>query len=495
MQKRANNFKDFINEASLRGNIGIPGEEDPGRESWLDKITRRSDASSREFAQQNMRDIQNFMGLVGRSQELQRGHETDLSELTERAIREVFGTLLDDVELDLKISTRQEVRSQMDETPEESEMLDFEEIADESLKNQIHKRKLLRTIQQGKGLNVKAILNLSIFKDGLIDIMGEAKAAEYLTTLNKVSNVAQFFDWTVPEEVQKEMWQTRQGFSGSSSIEFPEAEEVDEESAEDVINGLIDGEDITENPAAEEMLSGLQTRVVARGVDLSVLIHESVKGIYMLVTQAALESLYGEDAEKVIMNTDSLFDELQELKFGRQMQDVLFRQVAEHPAVLETIDRMIAQDFSDVEITAFQEQLNFLFFGKIAMMGQEDAREMLTLMNAILSESDEARELCDPIIKEVISDLEQEAEYQQSKGRADIPQEEYGEEEDEETPSWGSYEPEPSRDDMTQDEINDAIIDAYSRGDMKEVERLRRLLGESLSFPRLTLRALFEKRS
>lgn len=493
MQKRANNFKDFINEASLRGNIGIPGEEGSGRESWLDKITRRSDASSREFAQQNTRDIQNFMELVGRSQELQLGHEADLSELTERAIREVFGTLLDDVELDLKISTRQEVKDQMEETPDESETPDFEEIADENLKNQIHKRKLLRTIQQGKGLNVKAILNLSIFKDGLIDIMGEARAAEYLTTLNKVSNVAQFFDWTFPEEMQKEMWQTRQGFSGSSSIEFPEAKEVDEESAEGVINGLIDGEDITENPAAEEMLSGLQTRVIARGVDLSVLIHESIKGIYMLVTQAALESLYGEDAEKVIMNTDSLFDELQELKFGRQMQDVLFRQVAEHPAVLETIDRMIAQDFSDVEITAFQEQLNFLFFGKIAMMGQEDAREMLTLMNAILSESDEARELCDPIIKEVISDLEQEAEYQQSKGRADIPQEEYEEDEDE-TPSWGSYEPEPSRDDMTQDEINDAIIDAYSRGDMEEVERLRRLLGESLSFPRLTLRSLFEKR-
>lgn len=492
MQKRVNKFEDFVNEVSLRGNIGIPGEEGSGRESWLDKITRRSDASAREFAQQNMRDIQNFMSLVGRSQELQRGHEEDLSNLTEEAIREVFGTLLDDVELDLKISTREEVKSEMEETPTESDEPEFEEITDELLKNQIHKRKLLRTIQQGKGLNVKAILNLSVFKQGLIDIMGEAKATEYLTTLNKVSNVAQFFDWTVPEEVQKGMWQTRQGFSGSSSIEFPEPEEIDQDDAEEVIDGLINGEDITENPAAEEMLSGLQTRIVARGVDLSVLIHESIKGIYMLVTQAALESLYGGDAETVVANTDTLFDELQELKFGRQMQDVLFRQVSEHPVVLETIDRMIAQDFSDVEITAFQEQLNFLFFGKIAMMGQDDAREMLTLMNEILTESDRARELCDPIIREVIRDLEQEAEYQSSKGAASREIEDIDDEDEE--PTW-SPSTELSRDDMTQDEINDAIIDAYTRGDMQEVERLRRMLGESFSFPRLTLKALFEKRN
>lgn len=212
----------------------------------------------------------------------------------------------------------------------------------------------------------------------------------------------------------------------------------------------------------------------------------------MLITQASLESLYGEDAETVIMNTDSLFDELQEIKFGRQMQEVLFKQVSEHPIVLEKINNMISQDYSDVEIAAFQEQLNFLFFGKIALMGQEDAREMLTLVNAILTESDEARELCDPIVRAVIRDLEQEAEYQRSK-RGERPTEDYGDyEEEDDAPTW-SFPSDANRDDMTQDEINDAIIDAYTRGDMKEVERLRTLLGESIRLPRLSLRALFEK--
>jgi len=477
MQNRAERFREYLNEASLRGNIGVPGEEGSGRESWLDKITQRSDASAREFAQRNRQDIQDFMQLVNKSQGLQAGHEDELSKLTEVAIREVFGTLLDDVDLDIKLATRQEVKDEMEETP--SEMPELEEVLDEDIINQIHKRKILRTIQQGKGLNVKAILNLSIFKDGLVKIMGEDKALEYLTTLNKVSNVAQFFDWVTPENVQKSMWQTRQGFSGSSKIEFSEENETDEALADKVLDGLANGEDITENPAAEEMMSGLKTRVVARGVDLSVLIHEAIKGIYMLVTQAALEPLYGESAETVVANTDTLFDELQELKFGRQMQEVLFRQVADNPRVLEKLNRMISQDYSDVEIAAFQEQLNFIFFGKIAMLGQEDAREMLELVNAILSESPDAKELCDPLIKSALMDLEQEAEYQASKSSFDKP---------ESAPSKDIEKiEEPSRPDMSKEELNNAIIDAYSRGDMEEVERLRKFLGEAILFPRISL--------
>jgi hypothetical protein len=38
------------------------------------------------------------------------------------------------------------------------------------------------------------------------------------------------------------------------------------------------------------------------------------------------------------------------------------------------------------------------------------------------------------------------------------------------------------RKDLSPEEVNDAIIDAYERGDMKEVERLRKeYLGESLT--------------
>ena len=476
MQNKIFDFASFINEADLRGNIGIPGEEGSGGESWLDKISQSSDRESREFATQNRGDIQNFMGLVRKSQDLQRGHEDELSELATTAIQELYGSLLDTVELDLKIEAARSIKQEMEETP--TEPPELEEILDTDLINQINKRKILRTIQQGKGLSVKAILNLSIFKDGLADILGE-KAEEYLSTLNKISTVAQFFDWTIPEEAQKGMWQSREGFSGSCSLEFEEEKEGDEDIAQKVLSNLENGEDILNNEDAEDLVSSIGVKVRARGVDLSVLIHESIKGIYKLITQASLESLYGGEAEKVLMNTDTLFDELQEIKYGRQMQNAFFKVIADHPRVKEVIESMISTDSTDVEIASFQEKINFLFFGKIAMLGQEDAKEMLTVVNAILSESEESIKLCNPIIEEVLSDLDQEEEYQRSQ-RGDSRQEapEYTEDEEPEVMSSG-------RDlQLSQDEINDLIMDAYEKGGVEAANAARKkYLGEGKLLP------------
>ena len=475
MQK-INSFREFVNEASLRGNAGIPGEEGSDRESWLDKITQRSDRAAQEFAMANRADIQGFMGLMMKSQQLQNGHEEELSQLTVDAFRTLYRSLIEEFELDFKIVTREEVKQQMEETPtEKEEEPELEELEDQEIIDHIQVRKIQRTIQQGKGLSAKAILNLSIFKKGLVEIMGREDAAEYLTVLNKISNVAQFFDWTVPEEMQKQMWQARQGFSGSCDIQFGKEEAEDkDEAAQNVLTDLENGEDITDNENAEELVSGLNVKIVTRGVDLSVLIHESIKGIYKLITQASLEALYGGTAEKVLMNTDTLFDELQELKFGRQMQDVFFKQVSQHPLVLEKIDAMVANDAEDWEIASFQERLNYLFFNAMSMIGQDEPSKMLKIVNAILSESAEAQELCDPLVRGAIKHLEQEEEYQSfTKGQA-APT--YSE-----TPEISE---EPEEDDyghLTKDELNDMIIDAYERNDMKEVERLRKMLGEALN--------------
>jgi hypothetical protein len=482
--RKINKFNDFINEASLRGNTGIPGEEGSGKESWLRKTTQQSDRAARDFEMQNRADIQNFMGLISRSQQLQSGHEEELSELTVAAFRELFGTMLDDVDLDFKLTGRSDVKQEMEETPDEPEQL--EELLDEKIINQIQKRKILRTVQQGKGLSAKAILNLSIFKEGIANILGEREAGEYLTLLNKISNVAQFFDWMTPEDVQKRMWKTRQGFSGSCSIDFPKGDEEKQEEAENIMQDLENGEDLVNNPNAEELLSGSNTKVKAQGIDLSVLIHEAIKGIYMLVTQYSLESLYGEAAEQVIMNTDTLFDELQEIKFGRQMQDAFFKIVAENPIIIEKIKAMMDNDASDTEISSFQEIVNFRFFGKLAEIGQDDAKDFLTLVNGILSESAEAQEMCDPIIKSVIADINQEAEYQEyARGTRTQPQAaSQVSQREPESQDFSEYQ------NLSKAELSDAIIDAYEEGDMEKVEALRKLLGESFNFyflPRLTL--------
>lgn len=473
-------FNQYLNEASLKGNLGIPGEEG-GERSWLRDTTTRSDAAAREFASRNQQDIQNFGRLLARSIELQSGHEEELSQLATEAISALFGSLLDDVDLDLKVVTdRDEIKQTMektktekedDEEEEEGEMPELEEIEDEEILNQISKRKILRTIQQGKGLNSKALLNLSLFKEGLVRILGPREAPEYLTVLNKISNVAQFFDWMIPIEQQKGAWQTREGFSGSCDIQFGEEPgEEQEKSAEDVLSELESGLDVIDSENAEDLVSGLNVKIVCRGIDLSVLIHESIKGVYKMITQAALEALYGSTAEKVLMNTDTLFDELEEIKFGRQMQSDFFKFLREHPLITERLDQMAAQDFPDWQIASFQEKIDYLFFNEIAQLGTAEAKEMLELVNAILMGSREAERRCDPIIRKVLQDYDQREDYEAwSRGeRGDYS----GAEEEE--PEFNL--PASREVEMTDDEISDAILDAYAKGDMAEVQRLERML-------------------
>lgn len=484
--RKINRLEDFLNEASLEGNIGIPGEEGTGRERWLKQVSQRSDVNAREFERQNRADIQNIKGLVDQSQRLQQGHEEELSQLTVDSFRKVFGSILDDIDLNFKIADREEIKVSMEETPDE--MPELDELEDQEIINQINKRKILRTIQQGKGLSAKAILNLSLFKDGLVEIMGQQKAAEYLTVLNKIANVSQFFDWTIPIEIQKQMWQTRQGFSGSCDIQFGEEVEAKEDAAQKVLDDLGNGEDIIDNENMEELVSGLNIVIKARGVDLSVLIHEAIKGIYKLPTQASLEALYDSTAETVLMNTDTLLDELEEIKFGRQMQNVFFKVVSSHPLVIEKVDQMMRNDAQDWEISSFQERLNISFFSTLAALGKEDAREFLTLVNAILSESSEAEEMCDPIVREVLRNFDAEEEYQMSRTQPASAREIVSQP--------GEEEPlEPMEPKMSKREIEQAIDAALDAGDFSEVERLSRLLGEGYHFPRISFASLLLEKS
>jgi hypothetical protein len=404
----------------------------------------------------------------------------------------VFGSLVDDIDFDLTLGDKDEVKEMMDETPDEPEIPEIEEITDESILDAIQARKIMRTVQQGKGLSVKEIINLKTMKTGLVEIMGEREAAEYIRACNKVANIAQFFDWTVPEDIQKGAWRSRNGFSGSVKLDFPEEEEEEKKNAaEQVLKDLENGDDLINNPDAEELMSGINTTIIAIGVDLSVLTHEAVKGVWALPVQWSLELLSEEEAEQVIGNTDTLFDELQEIKYGRQMQLNLFKIVARHPKVIEKINDLQRMDDADSEIISFQEQVNFLFFGKLIAIAREgDTKDFLRRVNDILSENAKAKEDSDSLIEEVLEDLEQEDRYQRGEnGPADNGPIGY----DDSTDSYPNDEPEIESpqasprtgvEGMSKDEIADAIIDAYQRGDTEEAERLRGLLPESFRFPR-----------
>ena len=91
-------FKEKLQEASLQGNPAIPGEGGkPG--SYLSDVEARASERNAELQRRHGREIPQFMGLVSRAKQIQRGHEAELEALAERAIRTMYGDILEEVEL------------------------------------------------------------------------------------------------------------------------------------------------------------------------------------------------------------------------------------------------------------------------------------------------------------------------------------------------------------------------------------------------------------
>jgi hypothetical protein len=145
--------------------------------------------------------------------------------------------------------------------------------------------------------------------------MGEQDGRKYIELLNKITEIADFFDWSIPMEVQKEMWRAnKDGFAGSAKVSWEEKKENPdkEEDLEDFLKNLEKGniED------AEDDLSDLTgISVIARGHDFAMLLHEAIKGIWQLILANNIPS-DEETAEIVVMNTDTLADELEDLRYG-----------------------------------------------------------------------------------------------------------------------------------------------------------------------------------
>lgn len=482
------NFNDFIGEASLKGSEGIPGEgRDSGSPSLLNWIAISSDEEARRFAAEHREDIQNMMGMVNQAMSIQRGHERELNELAEKTIRKIFGSLIDDVKLDIKLVSPadrdlKEMHDKMEEKPDP-----LEELVDEGIIDEIKRRKILRTLQQGKGLNVKEIMNLQEFVDGLSQILGTEEAKRYLNLLNRISNTAQWYDWTLPVGAKEAMHKNAPPGACDIQIDKKEDQEdqEDQEENEDLVakilsdleNGKMDEDDM------EDLVDEYQSTIKARAYDLGLLIHEAVKGVYKLITQASLmtvsEEMGLEAAEIVKMNTETLFDEIEEQKFGKKIQNMLFKAVNDHPSIKRELSKLD----DEAEIAAFLEQMHWLFFGKLAMI--QPARRMLEIVNDILKRGMQGGEIrsriADPLIEEALSDLEGEKEYQTSK--YSTKEEEPSEEEEYDEESRTAEAPEGFEDvklkgkertlaDLSKSEIEDLIDKALDTGDFKEVKRL-----------------------
>jgi hypothetical protein len=365
--KVRNNFESWLQEASLKDNPAIPGESGEIGKKYLQSVDARAQQKLADLSRRLRADIPQFMGLVREVKSLQQPHKEALEDLAQKVILELYGSILEDTILDIKFPEEGEIQDMMTDVPADPEMPQLKKLEDLGIINKIQKRKIANNITQGEAKNAKKALNSETSIEGIIAIMGEQNGNRYIDLLNKISDMADFFDWSIPMDVQKDMWERdKSGFSGSVKVSW-EKDEEDEEEEKDALDIL---KDLEENPEfdpedVEDLFDEGKTKITARGLDYAMLLHESIKGIYELIAAASIPQ-DEETAQIVIMNTDTLADEIEDLRYGPY----------------------IAQDLRDF-INTFPESdrienLREFVFGHILDENNLSDEDFLKLMNDIL---------------------------------------------------------------------------------------------------------------
>lgn len=443
-------MNESIDEASLKDNPAIPGEG--GREGdYLRDIDARARQKMAEMERRYGQDIPGFMRLVRKARGLQEGKEKELEKLAETTIKQMYGDILDGVNLNIRFPKENQIQKMMSETPEEPEEERLEQLRDADVISEVQRRKIANNITQGEAKNTKLCLNLPEVRDGLYRILGEEKGKEYLSLLNKITDIASFFDWALPMEIQLEMWKRdKSGFAGSVNVEWetPKESANSEDIAQKILAELEDDSDIPEE--TEELFDMIGPTINALGTDFAMLLHETVKGIYELIAANSIPS-DEETAETVILNTDTLADELEDLRYGPEIAADLRDFVNEFP--------------ESSSISNLRERV----FGKMMLI--QPAQKFLDLMFLILNKDPKAK----PIVQEMINEIKKELnDYELQKAGIDS-----GEEEFEAPEPELRIDQEKELSQLSQREIQELIDKALDDQDYDRVRDLSKYLKES----------------
>jgi len=463
------NFSKFLEEITIKGNVGMPGEEKGDEPKYLRDIERKGSEKIRD-----VRDPRplfgEIMNLMQRGKGMVRGKENELEQFAEEMIRSVYSGILDNVDLDIKLVRDGNEVAQFMEDEECEECEDGEKVqrsSSKELKLEVDKRKIANNIIQGEAKNTKLVIEMPECKEGLKKILGDAKGEEYHRLIIEISKIADKLDWIIPVEAKAHMMEMApEGMAGACSVKWPEAkEEKPKKSAEDILKSLEEGGDLEDNKEEiEEMLSTGNPVIKARGIDFPMLLHETVKGIYELIAAAGIP----EDekmAKNVMFNTSSFADEAEDFKYGPYIAADLRDFVNKSP----NVDKY--------------PNIREFVFGKLISM---PAEEFLKNMKNILLNSPEARTLVNGLVDSVIKQLD---EYQEKSTEFDVKQT-LGETEEEPSEEYPKEEP---REDAEMTKISDQevdystwrkadiqseIDDALDSGDYEKVKMLSQYLKE-----------------
>lgn len=260
-------------EKDIKKTKGIPSE-------YIQDVERKAEEEYGTSGPSPM-EIREMMETMNSIMEIQDGNEDKLTEIGKNIIMKYYGKILDDVELDIKIvKPNDEEKSEMvdkmlEEPEEEIEEIEINDVED----IEVDKRKILNNIMQGESQNVQSMMYDARKEIDEID--------EYLLDLYK-----RMF------EINKKIeWEGRMNLEDMMRMQ-PE-----------MANAMsTDWDDENEEGESKPIIK-------VRSLDLPMLIHETVKGIYELIMANAIpedEQL----AKKIMRETDTLPNEQQDVKYG-----------------------------------------------------------------------------------------------------------------------------------------------------------------------------------
>jgi len=490
------NFSQFLNEEiTIKGNTGLPGEENRNEPSYLRGVERKG---AEKIA--GIRDPRQLFGqimqLMDRTKRIVRGKETELQNFAEEMIRSVYASVIENVELDIKMvrggtdeiaqfmeeederkKKEQEEKKQQQEEEEEQEEEErpeqkpaYVKSTSRELKLEVDKRKLANNIIQGEAKNTKFIIEMPECKEGLKRILGDRDGEEYHRLCIEISRVADKLDWVIPVDVKADMMERApEGMAGAVSVDYSGCDNGScKKKAEDILKNIEEGGDIESNQEEiGELFSEGKPKIKARGIDFPMLLHETVKGIYELIARAGIP----EDenvATNVMVNTSSFADEAEDFKYGPYIAGDLRDFINKCPNV-DKYPNMREYVFGKLIVLPAEE---FLITIKGILMDTPEAREKINgIVNLIISELDEyERQISDYEVKQKLGEFEEEPEEELAAGEEGDdftglkPIIDKGKEEEEDYST------------MSKSDLQRAVDDALDAGDMEKFKKLTKYL-------------------
>jgi hypothetical protein len=397
---------------------------------------------------------------------IEQQHKDVIEALALEIINSEYQGMLDDVDVDIKLSEMGKVTSDMEEADEDFELKptpDRRPLTPE-MKQEVDKRKVANLITQGESKN--AINLFHLFKDQIDEIH-----PDLFDMYDKIfkSNEAQ--EWMMPEQgIGQMMYNNQRNVGGVVSVgwgdeeEEKEAKEEKQRTAEEIIADIQNGGDLHNNEEdISDLLSTGKPSIKVRAANLPLLVHETIKGIYELIASKGIPD--DENLAQIVMDqTDTLDDEAEDLKYGRYIKNDFVAFINENPK---------SDNVPNIKEFVFGEMMTL------------PAPQFIRLFRGIMEQTPDARRQIDEIIDGILAQFDEYNNYDEDNDdmfRSSNYDDNYGENEEDNqeepvapqpqavAPSNEKEEEDYSR--MNKRDLQTALDDALDAGDFATVRKI-----------------------